>query len=81
MASGLTSGGQQKRSRGAKVTEFIAGSKLIFTGTTANPSRLQPPRGTLPSTCTVGEIFVDSSTNTLKICTAANTWTSVGAQT
>lgn len=34
----------------------------------------------LPGTCTVGEVTVNSTGNKLAICTASNTWTTVGTQ-
>ncbi len=43
-------------------------------------TRLKIPNGdTLPATCEIGEIVEDSGV--LKICSAADTWTTVGTQT
>jgi hypothetical protein len=43
-------------------------------------TRLKIPKyDTLPATCEVGEIVEDGGV--LKICSAANTWTTVGTQT
>ena len=43
-------------------------------------TRLKVPNGdTLPATCEVGEIIEDGGV--LKICSATNTWTTVGTQT
>jgi len=43
-------------------------------------SRLKVPKhDTEPTTCEIGEIIEDNGV--LKICSAANTWTTVGTQT
>jgi hypothetical protein len=77
MTNSLNAGGQEKVSRGAKLMNFISGSRLKFTGT----ARLQIPVGAKPSTCTVGELWSDSADgNKLYQCTATDTWTKVGTQ-
>ena len=56
-------------------TGFTSTGTIDFTGATA----FSPAQGTSdPGTCTEGQQFYNSTSNTLKMCTATNTWTSVG---
>jgi hypothetical protein len=52
--------------------------KLVV-GSTVGILKLEPI--SLPGTCAVGEMCVDNADKKLKVCTASNTWTVVGAQT
>jgi len=39
-----------------------------------------PTLGTAPTTCEIGELYVNSGNGKLYVCSAANTWTIVGTQ-
>ncbi len=94
MPNSLNAGPQLKKSRSAKLLEFIKGSAAyVRSGATfrvdnggvfiaQSPTaivRLVP--GTKPATCTVGDLCADSADgNKLYQCTATNTWTKVGTQ-
>ena len=44
-------------------------------------SRLKVPTlAASPSSCEIGELYVNSSSGKLYVCSAANTWTIVGTQ-
>lgn len=44
-------------------------------------SRLRLPiYATAPSTCDVGEVYVNSGTGKAYVCSATNTWTIIGTQ-
>lgn len=61
-------------------TDGIQGRKLWSCTATNTWVRIAYEQGTAnPATCTVGELFVNTSgTPSLKLCTATNTWGSVG---
>lgn len=40
-----------------------------------------PTYSSAPSTCEIGELYVNSGTGKLYVCSAANTWSLVGTQT
>lgn len=40
-----------------------------------------PTLATAPTTCEVGEIYVNSGNGKAYVCSATNTWTVIGAQT
>lgn len=58
--------------------ELKTDDKFVI-GTGVGVLRLDPIA--LPATCTVGELCVDTADKELKLCTATNTWTTVGSQT
>lgn len=51
-------------------------STLDFTSAT---SFIPPKAASDPGTCTVGQIYYNTTTNTLRLCVATNTWNSSGA--
>lgn len=50
-----------------KYTRFLTRTKL-------------PTLATAPTTCEIGEVYVNSGTGKLYVCSSANTWTIVGTQ-
>lgn len=84
MPSSLSQGAQQKQSTGARILTMLPGSRMRFTGTGTgvNSGRLQIPVGVKPTTCVVGELWMDSA-NGFKLfsCKTTNTWTQVGTET
>jgi len=39
-----------------------------------------PTLGTAPTTCEIGEVYVNSASGKLYVCSASNTWSIVGTQ-
>ena len=39
-----------------------------------------PTYGTAPTTCEVGELYVNSGTGKAYVCSSANTWSLIGSQ-
>jgi hypothetical protein len=76
----ITKSGNTANAIGALIE--ATGLAAVFTGDTTSPAngtiRLTP-QDTTPTSCTIGDLSV--VVNVLKICTAANTWTTVGVQT
>ena len=66
--------GQGAKNSAGKLT-ILNGSLLQVDGT------LHYTPKAAPATCSVGDMYVDSTSKKLMICTASNTWTVVGSQT
>lgn len=53
-----------------------------FAKTSRFNTRLKVPTYTsAPTTCEIGELYVNSGTGKLYVCSSANTWSLVGTQT